>query len=41
MVYRAYRAPYDYVPQLEKPVEKAVIPPENSTLRVKDLTTAK
>lgn len=41
MVYRAYRAPYDYVPQLKKPVETAVIPPENSTLRVKDLTTAK
>jgi hypothetical protein len=41
MVYRAYRAPYDYVPQVKKPVEKAVIPPENSTLRVKDLTTAK
>jgi hypothetical protein len=39
LVYRAYRAPYDYVPQLKKPVEKAVIPPENSTLRVKDFTT--
>jgi len=34
MVYRAYRAPYEYAPQLKKPVEKAVIPPENSTLRV-------
>lgn len=40
MVYRAYRAPYDYVPQLKKPVEKAVIPPENSTLRLGDLTTS-
>jgi len=40
LVYRAYRVPYDYVPQLQKPVEKAVIPPENSTLRLKDLTTA-
>ncbi len=34
LVYRAYRAPYDYVPQLNKPVEKAVIPPENTTYRV-------
>jgi len=34
LVYRAYRYPYDYVPQLKKPVEKPVIPPENSTLRV-------
>ena len=34
MVYRAYRAPYDYVPQLKKPVEKAVIPPANWTVRV-------
>jgi len=41
LVYRAYRLPYGYVPQLEKPVEKAVIPPENATLRLKDLTTAK
>jgi hypothetical protein len=30
-----------YVPQLKKPVEEAVIPPENSTLRLKDLATAK
>jgi len=37
LVYRAYRVPYDYVPQLEKPVEKPVIPPENHTLRLKDL----
>jgi hypothetical protein len=28
------------VPQLKKPEEKAVIPPENSTLRLKDLTIA-
>ena len=27
MVYRAYRYPYSYVPQLKKPVELAVIPP--------------
>jgi hypothetical protein len=37
MVYRAYRVPYDYVPQLEPPVEEAVIPPENTKLRLKDL----
>jgi hypothetical protein len=34
MVYRAYRAPYEHAPQLQKPVEKAVIPPPNWTLRV-------
>lgn len=34
LVYRAYRAPYDYVPQLNKPEEKAVIPPENTTFRI-------
>lgn len=26
-VYRAYRLPYDWIPQLERPVEKAVTPP--------------
>ena len=26
-VYRAYRLPYDWIPQLEKPGERAVIPP--------------
>ena len=41
LVYRAYRVPYDYVPQLNsKPAEEAVIPPENSMLRLGDLTTA-
>ena len=40
MVYRAYRVPYDYVPQLTKPVEQAVIPPENCKLRLKNLATA-
>ncbi len=30
LVYRAYRVPYDYVPQLKKPVEKAVTPPDNT-----------
>ena len=39
LVYRAYRVPYDYVPQLEKPKEQAVLPPENSRLRIKDLVT--
>ena len=28
-IYRAYRVPYEWVPQLEKPEEKAVIPPPN------------
>jgi hypothetical protein len=41
MVYRAYRVPYDYVPQLKAPKEEPVIPPENRTLRLKDLTTKK
>jgi|SRR5271157_797299 len=30
--YRAYRVPYDYIPQLKKPREVAVIPPENSQI---------
>ncbi len=37
LVYRAYRVPYDYVPQLKKPEEKAVLPPDNSLLRIADL----
>jgi hypothetical protein len=41
LVYRAYRVPYNYVPQLKKPKEKAVIPPENGILRLKDLKPAK
>ncbi len=40
MVYRAYRVPYSYVPQLAVPAEEAVIPPDNSKLRLKDLVTA-
>lgn len=36
MVYRAYRYPYEWVPQLKKPVEKAVIPPENTMLWLED-----
>ena len=34
LVYRAYRVPYSYVPQLKKPVEKAVTPPANSLFRI-------
>ena len=41
MVYRTYRVPYDYVPQLKVPTEAAIIPPENHTLRLKDLTPKK
>ena len=33
-VYRAYRVPYDWIPQAGKPVEKAVIPIPNSKMRV-------
>lgn len=34
LVYRAYRIPYDYVPQLKKPEEKSVTPPANSLFRL-------
>lgn len=33
-VYRAYRVPYEWVPQAAKPVEKAVIPIPKSKMRV-------
>ena len=33
-VYRAYRYPYDYVPQLEKPEEVPVVALERETFRV-------
>jgi len=33
-VYRAYRLPYSWVPQLERPVERAVVPPVKQTFRV-------
>lgn len=33
-IYRAYRVPYTWVPQLEKPEEKPVIPPELSRFRI-------
>lgn len=32
-IYRAYRVPYEYVPQLDKPQEEAVIPPDNKCIR--------
>jgi len=34
LVYRAMRLPYDYVPQLAKPRERAVIPPDNVNFRI-------
>ncbi|MBN1176651.1 MAG: aryl-sulfate sulfotransferase [Dehalococcoidales bacterium] len=33
-VYRAYRVPYDWVPQLDKPSEETVTPPQNNKFRV-------
>jgi len=33
-VYRAQRVPYDWVPQLPRPTERAVIPPDITTFRV-------
>jgi len=33
-VYRSQRVPYDWVPQLPKPTERAVIPPDITTFRV-------
>ena len=33
-VYRAYRVPYDWVPQLARPEERPVIPPDNREFRV-------
>jgi len=40
-VYRAFRYPYDYIPQLKKPKEEAVIPPDNSRIRLDDLKIKK
>ena len=34
-IYRAYRYPYEWVPQLKQPVQKAVIPPANSEFKIK------
>jgi hypothetical protein len=33
-VYRGYRVPYDWIPQITKPVERAIVPPSNGTFRV-------
>ena len=33
-IYRAYRVPYDWVPQLDKPEEIAVMPAEGMDFRV-------
>ena len=33
-VYRAYRYPYEYVPQLPKPKEVAIEPVDNNTFRL-------
>jgi len=38
-VYRAYRIPYDWVPQLDPPVEKAIPRLDNSKFRVDDSRT--
>ena len=34
MIYRAYRYPYDYVPQVEKPEEVAIEPIDNNDFRL-------
>lgn len=34
MVYRAYRVPYEWVPQVEKPVERAIEPIDVADFRV-------
>jgi hypothetical protein len=33
-VYRGYRLPYDWIPQIERPKERAVVPPPNANFRV-------
>jgi hypothetical protein len=33
-MFRAYRVPYEWIPQLPKPAEKAVVPPSNWEFRV-------
>lgn len=35
--YRAYAVPYEWVPQLKKPVETAVVPPANEQILVPDI----
>jgi hypothetical protein len=34
MVYRAYRAPYEWVPQLERPKETPIVRLDKTTFRV-------
>jgi len=34
MIYRAYRVPYDWIPQLDQPTETPVVPPEQKDFRV-------
>jgi hypothetical protein len=34
MVYRAYRVPYEWVPQLDQPRETAIVPIDVTTFRV-------
>lgn len=34
MIYRAYRVPYEWIPQLEKPIETSIEPIDISTFRV-------
>jgi hypothetical protein len=33
-MYRAYRIPYDWVPQIKKPVEEEIVPPDNAEFRI-------
>ncbi len=35
--YRAYAVPYEFVPQLQKPVEAAVVPPRNEIMLIPDV----
>ncbi len=40
-VFRAYRIPYDWIPQLrKKPIERAVVPPDSSKLKIKPAAEA-
>jgi len=33
-VYRAYRVPYSWVPQVSRPKETPIVPPDNSNFRI-------
>jgi hypothetical protein len=37
-MFRAYRVPYEWIPQLERPEEKAVIPPKNGDFKVRPVS---